>query len=366
MEPVTVDIPLNAAVTFEQAWYLLGGGVLAMLGAVFVLQALHVYLRALRVPAVICGLRRNGRVLHPVYKFSMPRGGTYEIPSDTGSSLLRHKETGRAVTLYVFENDPYTVRSDLRGTIFVGLAFFLPGGMFLAHGALAYPFSTLTGAMLSVFLLLIAQRLYKIFAPADKNAQTGKNNNEWRDALNKKRRERFAKMQSTTMEAFLKTPEGQQMAYDAEQTQRMTPPGLAVLGMMALGAAWYTGSDLRDMVTYGQRGPGVIEKFEQENVDGKTLYRAHVTFIDMRSENHSFADKTADRHPRGQAGDKVSVLYTPDAPAQSARIDRGLASYAGWSLFWLLCGLAAWLGGFIIHRDARANRKEKPAAENVE
>lgn len=366
MEPVTTDISLNPVVTFEQAWYLLGGGALALLGALFLLQALHIRMRALRVPAVICGLRRNGRVLHPVYKFTLPRGGTYETPSDTGSSLLRKKETGRAVTLYVFEDDPHTVRSDLRGTLAAGLIFLLPGLMFLAHGMLAYPFSSLGGAMLAVFLLFIAQRLYKTFGPAQNGAKGDKARNEWRDALNKKRRERFAKMERTTMEAFLQTPEGQQMAYDAEQTQRMAPPVLIVLGMIAIGAAWYMGSDLRDILTYGQRAAGVIEKIEQENSDGKTLYRAYVTFADMRSENHSFADKTADRHPRGQAGDTVTVLYTPDAPAQSARIDRGFVSYAGWPLFLILFAFGAWLGAYSVHAAARAEVKARQQTEKPE
>jgi len=349
-----LDMTFDAMMAFHQAIFLLGGGLIALIGAAILLHVLHSFLRAERVPALITGVRRNGKMFYPVYKYMMPNGDVFETVSDTGSNFVKGKETGREVTLYVFPEDPQDIRSDLRGGIIVGLVFLVPGLVLLGNGIFSFPFTPMTWIAAAVFLFVAAQRLRKAIIPHEAR-QT---KTDWRTGMRSRRAARFDKMELTTIEEYLQTPEGRRMAADTEQSQRIAAPVFLLLGCAALWGAWHTGHNVRDLALHGQRARGVIEKFETHRSDNTTMYRARVAFTDARGDQHSFTEKAAVSHPSKRVGDKVDVLYLPEKPAASAVIDAG--AWGNW-LWPLLLGLG---GAGLLVGALALWRKQRVASEN--
>ncbi|MDP2205464.1 MAG: DUF3592 domain-containing protein [Alphaproteobacteria bacterium] len=350
------DMTFDAMMAFHQAGFLLGGGICALIGAAILLHTLHTYLRALRVPAIITGVRRSGDMLYPVYKYMMPSGDIFETVSDTGSNFVKGKETGREVTLYVFENDPQGIRTELRVAVLIGLVFLVPGLVLLGNGIFAFPFTPMTWIAAGIFLLMAAQRIRKAFLP--QGARGGKNT--FRAHLRARRNARLEKMELTTIEAYLQTPAGRQMLADTEQSRRIGLPLLLVFGVVLLGFSWHTGAGLRDLTLHGQRAAGVIEKFDTKSTgDGTTVYRAHITFNDALGEPHRFAEKTAASHPRHRVGDAVTVLYAPHAPADTAIVDDGIWMNALWPALLALGGLAMLWGALRLWRAVRAAEESR-------
>lgn len=344
------DMTFDAMMAFHQAGFLLGGGVCALVGGAILLLTLHTYLRALRVPAIITGVRRDGKMFYPVYKYMMPNGDTFETVSDSGSNFVKGKETGREVTLYVFESDPLNIRSELHAMVLIGLVFLVPGLVLFGNGMFAFPFTPMTWIATAVFLFMAAQRIRKAFLPAD--ARRDKNTFQAQRRLHSKAR--FEKMELTSIEAYLQTPAGRQMLADTEQSQRIGAPMLLVFGMVLLGFAWHMGAGLRDLTLHGQRAQGVIEKFDANSTgDGPTVYRAQITFKDALGEPHRFAEKAASSHPHRRVGDAVTVLYAPNAPAATAIVDSGIWMNMLWPALLALGGLAMVWGGFCWWRARR-------------
>lgn len=348
------DMTFDAMMAFHQAAFLLGGGLIALIGAAILLHVLHSFLRAERVPALITGVRRSGNMFYPVYKYMMPNGDVFETVSDSGSSFVKGKETGREVTLYVFPEDPLDIRSDLRGGIIVGLVFLVPGIFLLGHGIFSFPFTPMTWIAAAVFLFVAARRLRKAIIPHEAR-QT---KSDWREGLRRRRRERFEKMELTTIEEYLQTSEGRRISAEAEQGQRIAAPVFLLLGCAALWGAWHTGQGVRDLALHGQRVQGVIEKFETHLSDNTTMYRARVSFTDARGTHHSFTEKAAASHPSKRVGEKVDVLYLPEKPATSAVIDAG-----EWGN-WLWPALLALLGTIMLGASLSLWRANRAAREN--
>lgn len=73
----------------------------------------------------------------------------------------------------------------------------------------------------------------------------------------------------------------------------------------------------------------VVEMVLNSDRDG---YRPVVEFVDARGERHQFASSFSSNPPRFKAGDKVEVLYRPDAP-ERARIRDWLTLYLLPSIF---------------------------------
>jgi hypothetical protein len=345
-----LETGFDMMLAFHQAAYLLGGGLVMLIGGAILLHTLHTYLYALRVPAVITGVRRDGKMLFPVYKYMMPDGDTYETVSDTGSGFVKGKETGRQVTIYVFAEDPQGIRTELHVTVFIGLVFLIPGVILVCNGIFAFPHTPMTWIASAVFLFMAAQRLKKVILPPD--ARLGKEG--FRTQMRKRRSGRFLAMELTTMEAFLQTPAGRQAFADEEKSRLIVVPFLFVFGFGALVFAWNMGTDLRALTLHGQRTAGVIDSFEAyRSNDNQTTYRAKVAFNDARGDRHVFAAKTAASVPLGRVGDPVKVLYLPDAPAKSAIIDSGQWINALWPAMLALLGVGTLAGAWSAWQKGR-------------
>lgn len=344
------EMTFDAMTAFHQAVYLSAGLVLSLLGGAIVLFGLHTYLRALRVPAIITGVRQSGRMFYAVYRYMMPTGEVYETVSDTGSSIIKGKETGREVTIYVFPDEPTSIRSDLRGIFLIGFIFFIPGLVLLGMGLFTYPFTPMSWLVLAVFVLAGLRRFHKILLPKDAR----KTKSAFRAEMQRRREEKFTKMNLTTAEDYLQSPAGRRLAAETEQAQRAAMPLLFLFGLGALWGAWYLGGEVYRLSMAGVRTQGVIVGFETSRGSDTVTYRARVSFSDARSENHTFTERQGSSHPLLQEGEQVTVLYDPAAPADKAIIDRGPIMNALWPGLLGLAGLAMLAGGFSMWRTRRA------------
>ncbi|HRI77824.1 MAG TPA: DUF3592 domain-containing protein [Alphaproteobacteria bacterium] len=348
------DFTFDAIMAFHQAVFLTGGLIMSLLGGAIVLYCLHTYLRALRVPAIITGVRRSGNMFYPLYRYMMPSGDTYETVSDTGSNMTKGKETGREVIIYVFPEEPQNIRTNLLGIFLLGCVFLVPGLVLLGVGLFSYPMTGMSFAALAIFIVVGLMRMRKIWLPPSER----KGVSAFRAEMQRRREEKFGKMERTTIEDYKQTPAGQKYTTENEQAQRMAMPILALMGIAALWGAWYFGNSVYELTVHGAQAEGVVTGFETSRGSDSTIYRARVSFTDARSENHVFTERSGSSHPFVEEGEKVAVLYAPDAPSEKAMIDRGLLLNA------LVPALIGLMGAGFLGLSASMWRARRRAVEN--
>src|SRR5262249_35356863 len=143
-------------------------GALACLGLGGLILGNAPYLRgpAPRGSGTVVGVIAEGNVYIPVYRYTLPNEQSCEAKSDTGSSLLRGKETGRTVPLLISPHQPTEARNAASHvTELIGLAIALPG-LWLGYTALtAYPVTAMTWIMRPPMLFYLADPAYRIFVP---------------------------------------------------------------------------------------------------------------------------------------------------------------------------------------------------------
>src|SRR4051812_16917728 len=96
---------------WQQALLLIGGFLCLSLGLLFAGNELYWRRKALRLIGIIAGVRQRDGVYYPVYRCQLPDGRIVEITGDVGSAGSAGKETGRAVPLLVFADEPPSVRA---------------------------------------------------------------------------------------------------------------------------------------------------------------------------------------------------------------------------------------------------------------
>ncbi len=335
----------------QQGVLLLGGGFLALIGLFLVINNLHWQMHAARMNAVITGVRRDDRIFYPVYRYITPAGETLEAVSDSGSTRLQGKETGRAVVLRAFADDPQNIRSDLRGNFLIGLVFLLPGLVMLYAGWDDKLFSPAGAVAAGALLLWAALRLRKIFIPR----QHRLNKDDWKKTKRAERKARFDKMELTTIEAWLQSPAGRSDAAKAAQARRIAIPLMLAAGVLLLALAYNTGQRVLTLQQSGLRAEGQITGFDSRTGDGNTIYHAIIRFNEPDGGAVHFTDAVGSSHPRHKTGDAVRVLYLKDDPAGSAMIDSG-----GWRN-WIWTALMAATGVLLMIGAAGAWRSRRTA-----
>lgn len=338
----------------QQGGLLLGGGFLALIGGFIIINNVHWQMHAARMNAVITGVRRDDRMFYPVYRYITPAGDTVESVSDSGSTRLRGKETGRTVILRAFADDPQNIRSDLRGNFLIGLVFLLPGLVMLYAGWDDNLFSPIGISAFAAVLSLAALRLRKIFIPRKDRL----NKEDWKKIKRADRQARFDKMELTTIEAWQQSPTGRSDAAKAAQALRITIPLMLAAGMLLLVLAYNTGQRVMTLHESGLRTDGQITGFDSRTSDGNTVYHAIVRFSDADGRAVHFTDSAGSSHPRRKTGDGVRVLYLKDDPSGSAMIDHG-----GWRN-WIWTALMAAMGSLLVI-GAVASWRSYRAAQTV-
>ncbi|MFN7114904.1 MAG: DUF3592 domain-containing protein [Alphaproteobacteria bacterium] len=131
--------------TLRQAQFLLVGAVFTIAGLALLCREAFWRLRAERVQAVIAGVRGRGRVYYTVYDFVTKDGLACRATARSGSSLTGGRETGKAVDLLYFPDDPLYVRTAGFLMLSLALGCLVIGGLFL-QAAVEQPYKLLYAA----------------------------------------------------------------------------------------------------------------------------------------------------------------------------------------------------------------------------
>jgi hypothetical protein len=154
--------------TIRQAQYLLVGSVFALAGLILLCREAVWYLRAARVQAVIAGVRASGRLYYTVYDFVSKDGLACRATSRIGSSLTSGRETGKAVDLLYFPQDPLYVRRAGLLPLVLALGCLIVGGLFLQE-AVEQPHKLFyTAGIAPVIAALWFWRNSRAITPAEK------------------------------------------------------------------------------------------------------------------------------------------------------------------------------------------------------
>jgi len=350
-DPPLFDMTFNAIAAFQQMMFFVAGLPLFALGTFFVVYALYWFFCAKRIPAIVIGVRKKGSIIYAVYRYAMPDGQIYETTSDTGSNLLRGKETGRPVVLRIFEDDPTEVRSDILGMILLGLLFGLPG-LFLVYKALTdYDFTVMTLGAALIFGLVGLRRLHLLLRKQDGKSGLA----TWRQQIKQKRRHRpINDMPLQTLEDYQQTPAARRQRALMHEANRTGGPILSAIGVGMILLGLYIGNHTQALALYGIETQGTVIGLETNGGDAQYPV---VTFKTMAGDIVNFQSKLGTDPSPYDIKDKVTLRYMAQDPAGTAEIAGTVQSFVmlgilliGGTII-LLAGLAAF---YNYRRDQRA------------
>jgi hypothetical protein len=147
---------------YNQVGFFIGALIFLGLGGFILGNAFYWRIHALRASGTIIGVIANKGVYVPVYRYALEDGQTHLAKSNTGSSSVQGKETGRIVPLMISAHNP-TDAQEANSYLFdiIGIVFFVPG-LWLAYTALtAYPITRMTWIMAAAMLVYLAERGYR-------------------------------------------------------------------------------------------------------------------------------------------------------------------------------------------------------------
>jgi hypothetical protein len=346
------DLIFNGFAAFTQVMMLLGGFICLGIGALIGGSALHWRLRAQRVEGTVIGVRPKSKVYYSVYRYILPSTGeTIEATSDSGSSIVKGRETGRIVNLRVFPDNPAKVQEEgiLLSLVF-GLIFFLPGLFMAWHAFAAYPVTPMTWIMIAGFLVFGGMKVQKHIIPKEQRPPLS----AWKADRIKARAAEMNAIPVQPIEELLAAPDKLLEQEKMQKMRRWMFPLLLLVGIGMVAGGVYLGQRMKELQDHGLRTPGQVVGLEISRSSDSTSYHPKVSFKDSRGGAVTFRDSVGSNPPSYRTGDAVTVLYLEGEPEKSAIIDRGL-----WN--WLVPALLALFGALIFF----AGIKSLPARDEV-
>lgn len=295
---------LDAGAAFAQLLMLSFGGMLALLGGGILLYALYWLATALRVPAIVIGVRQKGRILYPVYRYQLPDGRLFETVSDTGSSRIEGKETGRPALLYVDAHQPEEARRSLAGFFVLGLLLAAPGLWLSIKALTAYQWTYLTAVAIAVLVFWSARRLWKLCQTV--NGQSGFH--RFRAAMRVARLKRLDDTPQQTLEQYTETPGAQKELAQTRYAQQSLPLAILMTGFLCILYGVYLCNHDYAVYLYGENARGKIIALETRDANKFP----QVSFDDHAGNTRTFTSDTSTR--RFSEGDSVDVLFLKHAP----------------------------------------------------
>jgi hypothetical protein len=326
---------------FNQVGLFIGALVCLGLGGLLLGSSLYRRLHGLRVTGTVIGVIDNGRTYTPVYRYTLPDGTTHEARSDTGSSAMRGKETGRTVPLMIAAHNPGDAQAaNSYVSEVIGIVLIVPG-LVLAWVALtAYPVTWMTWLMAAVMLVYLTERGHRVFVPKGARPPLA----QWRAARGLDGPIDPATI--TPIERIIATPDGQQKLQAQARNARLAVPVLGLFALALLAIGIFQARTIARLEANGLRAPGVVVRLHREwssGSDSHSTYYPVVRFQTAQNLTVEFKDSVGTNPPSHRVGDKVTVLYGPDDPRRDAVIDRGLMNWAIPGLLLLVAVLLGWL-----------------------
>jgi hypothetical protein len=318
---------------------LLGLGWICMLvGGVLLLYALYWLATALRVPAIIAGVRRKGRVLYPVYRYQMPDGSLHEAVSDTGSSRAAGKETGRPVLLRVDPKYPTEARRSIAGFFISGGIFALPGVWMVVVALTRFPTSTVVWVAVAMLLAITTLKIRRALVPV--KGRTGFD--QFRDAMRAARLKRLGNGEMHTVEEYAADPDKQKEEAAIRAATQSMSPALLMMGVLSILYSVYLGHHEYALFFHGASAEGaIVDIVTEDNL------RYPVVSFDPPSGDALQFQSPAPVDDSVQTGDAVQVRYMPKDPKTAALSDAmDMPLFPAFLLFGgticALAGVTAW------------------------
>jgi len=342
------DLFASATEAYQQVGLFLGALICLGLGGLLLGNALYWRLHALRATGTIIGVIPQGGTYLPVYRYTLPDGQSHEAKSDTGSSSVAGKQTGRVVKLLISAHDPTSARpADSHLFDILGLALLVPGAV-LAYIAVAhYPVTKMTWIMAALLILYAVLHGRRIFIPKAQRVSIA----EWRqqhglgaaglDLTQVKR-----------IEELVPQAQLQQQAATQRQQMRRWAPFIALAAVALAALAVWQGMRLAHLEAAGLRAPGEVVSLKEEWSSGSGSSSGHYTYYPIvrfstpDNARIEFKDSIGSNPPSHRAGDKVTVLYLAENPRANAMIDRGL--FWNWAIPAAILAGALLLAGIFI------------------
>jgi hypothetical protein len=308
---------------YNQVGLFIGSIICLGIGGFILGDALYWRVHALRASGTIIGVIAKNGVYTPVYRYALQNGQTHVAKSNTGSGLVRGKETGRVVPLMISAHNP-TEAQEANNYLFdiIGLVFFVPG-IWLGYTAItAYSITPMTWLMAIAMLVYLAERGYRIFIPKGQRVSIA----EW-----KKQHQIDNDTIDLTgvkpIEDIVSGPDVRQAQQKQLQNYRKAVPFLGLFAIILFSLGIYASLQISRLEAAGLRAPGEVVRLKPEYSSGSGgghyTYYAIVRFRTDKNVTVEFKDNVGSDPPTHRPGDKVTVLYLANNPQQNAIIDRG-------------------------------------------
>ncbi len=317
-----LDLIFAAFAAYNQIGTLIASAICLALGGLLLGNAIYWQLTAHRIAGTIIGVVPERAMYTAVYQYTLPDGRPMAAKADTATSWLGSYRTGAPVRLLVSAHNPAKARTTIHSVAFciAGLVCLIPGVLFGWAALTEFP---LTGMTVIVGAALAAYAAWRAYGALRRNGRPTLH--EWRQGLrlNEPRTVDLSKV--TTAEEIQTTAE-----FRTEWTQQIQQSrlariliGIAALVLLAIGL--WQGARIIRLETEGLRAPGQVVELRQEDSaddDGGYVYYPVVRFQTEVGTTVQFKDATGSNPPSRRVGDRVTVLYFADNPAD-AIIDSG-------------------------------------------
>jgi hypothetical protein len=276
---------------------------------------------ALRAQGTVIGVVANGSTYTPVYRYTLPDGQSHVAKSDTGSSLVRGKETGRVVPLMISAHNPTEAREAGSYLLdLIGLAFALPGAWLGYTAVTAYPVTRMTWIMAAAMLFYLGERAWRTLIPKGQRLSI----EEWKKQHNIGQAT-LDLADVKPIETFVSAPDVARARLKQVQSYKWIVPVLAAVAVLLLGIGVFQSMKISRLEAHGLRAQGRVVRLNSEHSSGSSGYTYYpvVRFRTASNSTVEFKDSIGTNPPSHRTGDQVTVLYLPGDPQRQAIIDRG-------------------------------------------
>jgi len=307
----------NQIIAFTIALFFLG------VALVIIGSEIRWRLRALRVNGTITGVRKTGAMYHTVYHYTLPDGRSYEGTSNSASSSITGRDTGRSVPLMVMPADPEAATPvneylwDITG--FVCLIF---GGGIFYIACISFPFNKISIAAIIITLLQAIWRLHKIIIPKDQRLPFA----QWK----MQRRQSALAQPVQTAETLIAMPEVQKQIETDIKSRKRGCIVFLIFGPVLLGLSLYVGAKVYRLTHEGLHATGAVVELQSDWDTGghSSTYHPIVVFTDANGAEVRFRSDEGTNPPLYHVGEKVNVLYLADTAQKTAIIDKGIWNWS--------------------------------------
>jgi Protein of unknown function (DUF3592) len=345
------DFIFRTAEAYNQIGLFFGALICFGIGALIVGYSIYWRLHALRTSGTIIGVINEGGMYTPVYRYASPDAHTREAKSDTGSSSVRGKETGRVVPLLILPHNPARARQadDYMAEAVFGVAgmVMVVAGIWLAGIAITqYPVTPMTWIMAAGLLVYAASRIRRIMIPKQQRLSVA----AWRKQHGLGEDATVDMTQVSPIEDLVASSDLQRSIRERQLQSRKWAPAVGIFAVVLIAAGIYEGHRVANLEMKGLRAEGVVVALKRETSSGSQnngpAYHPVIRYHVETNVTVEFKDSVGSNPPAYRLGDKVTVLYLADDPRGQAIIDRG--SFWNWAIPALILLVGVFLLGLTV------------------